>query len=214
MRVDAIEPIQLAIFAKAPIPGYAKTRLISVLGAEGAADLQARLVRRTVQTALASSLRPITLWCAPDTTHELFVSLHKSSEIDLRAQVDSDLGTRMLAAFEQLTKRGPALLIGTDCPALSIGHLDQCASALREGRDAVFIPAEDGGYVLIGLRHPYRALFDDIAFGTSAVMRETRGRLSELGLRAFEADSLWDIDTSSDYQRAKSEGLLSDPCRK
>lgn len=212
MRDDAIEPIQLAIFAKAPIPGYAKTRRISVLGAEGAADLQARLVRRTVQTALASSLRPITLWCAPDTTHELFVSLHRSNEIDLRVQVDSDLGTRMLAAFEQLTKRGPALLIGADCPALSVRHLDQCASALREGIDAVFIPAEDGGYVLIGLRQPHRALFDGIAFGTNAVMRETRGRLSELGLRAFEADSLWDIDTSSDYQRAKSEGLLSDPC--
>lgn len=212
MRDDAIEPIQLAIFAKAPIPGYAKTRLIPVLGAQGAADLQARLVRRTVQTTLASSLRPVTLWCAPDTTHELFVSLHKSSEIDLCAQVDSDLGTRMLAAFEQLTKRGPALLIGTDCPALSTGHLDQCASALREGRDAVFIPAEDGGYVLIGLRHPYRALFDGIAFGTDAVMRQTRGRLSKLGLSAFEADPLWDIDTSSDYQRAKSDGLLPDRC--
>ena len=210
MRDDAIESIQLAIFAKAPIPGYAKTRLISVLGAEGAADLQALLVRRTVQTALASSLRPITLWCAPDTTHELFVSLHRSNEIDLRAQVDSDLGMRMLDAFEQLTRRGPALLIGTDCPALLAGHLDQCASALREGADAVFIPAEDGGYVLIGLRRPRRALFDGIDIGTDAVMRQTRKRLSKLGLRTFEADALWDIDTSVDYQRAKSAGLLSE----
>jgi uncharacterized protein len=209
MRDDAIEPIQLAIFAKAPIPGYAKTRLISVLGAEGAADLQALLVRRTVQTALASSLRPITLWCAPDTTHELFAALHKGHEIDIHAQVEGDLGTRMLAAFEQLTRRGPALLIGTDCPAISAEHLDRCASALREGMDAVFIPAEDGGYVLIGLRRPHRRLFEDVAFGTEAVMRQTRERVSELGLRAFEADALWDVDTSDDFQRAKSNGLLS-----
>ncbi|MGQ0682304.1 TIGR04282 family arsenosugar biosynthesis glycosyltransferase [Bradyrhizobium sp.] len=209
MRNDAIEPIQLAIFAKAPIPGYAKTRLISVLGAEGAADLQALLLGRTIQTALASSLRPITLWCAPDTTHEIFMSLHKGHDIDIHAQVDGDLGTRMLAAFEQLTEHGPALLIGTDCPTLSAGHLDRCASALREGMDAAFIPAEDGGYVLIGLRRPHRSLFEDIAFGTDEVMRQTRERLNELGLSAFEADALWDVDTSADYQRAQSDGLLT-----
>jgi hypothetical protein len=130
----------------------------------------------------------------------------------MHAQVDGDLGARMLAAFKKLTKRGPALLIGTDCPALSPGHLDQCASALREGMDAAFIPAEDGGYVLIGLRRPYRQLFEDIAFGTDAVMRQTRERANALGLKAFEADALWDIDASADYQRAKSGGLVSDLC--
>lgn len=211
MRSENVESIQLAIFAKAPIAGYAKTRLISVLGAEGAAELQHLLVRRTVRVALASPLRPISLWCAPDITHELFVSLHRDHGIDTHAQADGDLGTRMLDAFERLTRRGPALLIGTDCPALLPGHLDQCASALREGADSVFIPAEDGGYVLIGLRRPYRALFDGIAFGTSAVMRQTRERLSELALRTFEADALWDVDTAADYQRAKAAGVLSEP---
>lgn len=202
--------IQLAIFAKAPIAGYAKTRLISVLGAEGAAELQALLVQRTVRLALMSTLRPISLWCAPDITHELFASLHENYGIDTHSQVDGDLGPRMLDAFEQLTRRGPALLIGTDCPALTAGHLDRCAAALREGADAVFIPAEDSGYVLIGLRRPHRALFEGIALGTNAVMQQTRERLSELGLRAFEADALWDLDTSADYQRAKSAGVLSE----
>lgn len=209
MRDEAVEPIQLAIFAKAPIAGYAKTRLISDLGAERAASLHAFLVRRTIQTALASSLRPVTLWCAPDESHGLFASLRKDHWIRTHAQAEGDLGSRMLDAFERLTKRGPALLIGSDCPALSAEHLDRCAFALRQGSDAVFIPAEDGGYVLIGLRRPVHRLFQNVAFGTSAVMRQTRERLSEHPLRVFETEPLWDLDTLADYERAKSEGLLS-----
>ncbi len=209
MPGETANPVQLAIFAKAPIAGYAKTRLISALGSDGAASLQALLVRRTVRTALASSVRPLSLWCAPDTTHDLFASLQREYAIETYAQSGDDLGMRMLNAFEVMTKSAPTLLIGTDCPALSAAHLDRCALALRNGDDAVFVPVEDGGYALIGLRRPVRPLFEDIAFGTSDVMRQTRERLSELGLSAFEADALWDVDTSADYERANSAGLLS-----
>jgi len=210
MRDAAIEPVQLAIFTKAPVAGYAKTRLISALGAEGAADLHAFFVKRAVETALSSSQRPVTLWCAPDASHELFQSLRKVYGIETFDQIEGDLGARMLDAFVRLTARGPTLLIGTDCPVLSAADLDRCASALRDGADAVFIPAEDGGYVLIGLRQPQRRLFEGIAFGTDAVMGQTRARLRELGLRAIETDALWDIDTVADYERARSEGLLSE----
>lgn len=206
-------PVQLAILAKAPIAGYAKTRLIGDLGCERAASLQAFLVRRTVQTALASCLRSVTLWCAPDASHSLFASLREDYGIDTQAQVEGDLGVRMLDVFERLTARGPTMLIGTDCPALCAGDLDRCAAALRREADAVFIPAEDGGYVLIGLKRPIRQLFEGVAFGTDAVMRQTRERLSELRLRAIEADTLWDVDTFADYERARSEGLLSKFCR-
>lgn len=209
MRNESAEPIQLAIFAKAPIAGYAKTRLIPDLGPEGAAMLQAFLVRRTVQTALASSLRPVSLWCAPDADHELFTSLRQEYGIDTYVQAEGDLGARMFDALDRLTKFAPALLIGTDCPVLSAVHLDRCAAALREGSDAVFIPAEDGGYALVGLRQPARRLFEDVSFGTDAVMRQTRERLNELGWKVFEADELWDLDMPADYQRARSEGLLS-----
>jgi rSAM/selenodomain-associated transferase 1 len=209
MRDEAIEPVQLAIFGKAPIAGFAKTRLISALGAEGAANLHAFLVKRTVETALASSLRPVTLWCAPDACHDLFRSLRKVYGIETFDQIEGDLGARMLDAFVRLTARSPTLLIGTDCPMLSAADLDRCASGLRGGGDAVFIPAEDGGYVLIGLRRPQPRLFEGVAFGTDGVMRQTRERSRELHLSAFETDALWDVDTVADYERARSEGLLS-----
>ena len=116
---------------------------------------------------------------------------------------------RMLSTFEILTKSAPTILIGTDCPALSAIHLNRCALALQNGSDAAFIPAEDGGYALIGLKRPTRRLFENIAFGTSEVMRQTRERLSELGLCTFETEALWDLDTPADFERATLAGLLS-----
>lgn len=199
--------VQVAIFAKAPVVGYAKTRLIPEIGPEGAASLQAFFVQRTVETALTSSLRPVSLWCAPDASHDLFQWLSRVYGIEMFDQVEGNLGERMLGAFAWLTERGPTLLIGTDCPVLSAAHLDRCANALRY-KDAVFTPAEDGGYVLVGLKRPQRRLFEDLAFGTEIVMRETRQRLKELKLTAIETEPLWDVDTAEDYRRAKSAGLV------
>lgn len=203
-------PVELAIFAKAPVAGYAKTRLIPMLGPHGAAALHAALVGQTVAMAAASSLRPISLWCAPDTDHPLFASLHQAFDVILHRQVDGDLGARMLDAFEQLTAKGPAILIGTDCPTLSPELLQWCESSLRGGADAVFAPAEDGGYALVGLRKPSRRLFEDIAWGTNRVMSTSRDRLRELGWTLRETHLLWDIDTPDDYRRAQAEGLVLD----
>ena len=211
MPESTVDAVQLAIFAKAPIAGYAKTRLIPSLGAEGAAELQACLFQRTMQTALASPLRPITLWCAPDCDHPIFQSARQEHGFTTHVQAGDDLGERMFDAFERLTRRSPALLIGTDCPILSADHLMRCAAALVGGADAAFIPAEDGGYALIGLRKPVWRLFEGMPWGTADVMRLTRDRLREEHLSAFEADQLWDVDTPADYYRAKSAALLGDP---
>jgi hypothetical protein len=164
-----------------------------------------------MKTALASPLRPITLWCAPDCDHPIFRSADLEYGITTRVQAGDDLGERMFGTFEQLTRRSPALLIGTDCPILSADHLMRCAAALVAGTDAAFIPTEDGGYALIGLRKPVWRLFEGMPWGTGDVMRITRDRLREERLSAFETDQLWDIDTPADYDRAKSAALLSDP---
>lgn len=210
MRDEMSDPIQIAIFAKAPVAGYAKTRLIPLLGPQGAADLQALLVRRTLQTAMKSSLRPVSLWCAPDQSHELFASLSEEFAIVTHPQIGGDLGARMLNAFEAMTQLGPVVLIGTDCPALTAETLLRCASALQDGADAVFIPAEDGGYALIGLKRPVPQLFENIPWGTSQVMARTHDRLHALRLQVYEAQELWDIDTPADYLRAQSAGVLGD----
>jgi len=154
-------PVSIAILAKAPIPGLAKTRLIPTIGAPAAAVLQERLTERAVATALAASVGPVTLWCAPDSTHTTFLKLVARSRITLKPQPEGDLGTRMLAATAANT--GPVLVMGTDCPALTDVHLRSAANALRDGTDVVLIPAEDGGYVLIGTRSTQPALFADIA---------------------------------------------------
>src|SRR5450432_3033003 len=165
----------IAILAKAPIPGLSKTRLMRSIGAHAAAVLAVRLTERTVATAAQADIGKVTLWCAPDPGHVSFRELVARHKIALKRQPDGDLGGRMLAAMN-----GPTLVIGTDCPALTAGHLREAANALRDA-DVVLIPAEDGGYVLIGARAAQPELFSNITWGTAAVLAETRTRISTLG---------------------------------
>jgi len=198
------EQVNIAVFAKAPEPGAAKTRLIPALGAPAAARLQRTLTRRAVATALQANLGSVTLWCAPDARHRFFRALRQHVGVPCRAQPAGDLGDRMLEAFRWHCAQGPLLLMGTDCPALSPGDLRTAAQALREGCDAVFLPAEDGGYVLVGLRRPQPALFEGIAWGTASVMEETRVRLRACGATWREPRTLWDVDRPADLPRLQA----------
>jgi glycosyltransferase A (GT-A) superfamily protein (DUF2064 family) len=109
----------------------------------------------------------------------------------------------MAGALElALSEGSPALLIGCDCPVFSAAYLRDAAAACAGGCHAVFGPAEDGGYVLIGLAcSPSPQLFDNIAWGGATVMRETRARLSRLGWRWTELETLWDVDRPEDLPR-------------
>lgn len=192
--------VAIAILAKAPIPGLTKTRLIPYLGADGAATLQDWLLRRTVATALNSNLGPVTLWCAPDTAHPAFVDLAVGGRIALRQQREGNLGERMHQALAESPMTGGTLVIGTDCPALGPAHLQAAAAALA-AYQAVVIPAEDGGYVLIGMRQPSWRVFTGINWGSAKVMTQTRERLLETGWQWSELPSLWDVDREEDFER-------------
>jgi rSAM/selenodomain-associated transferase 1 len=190
------------IFARAPRPGTVKTRLIPLLGAEGAAALHARLVEQTLETARAAAFRRIELHGAPDVDDPFFRACAAHFAVALAAQADGDLGARMLAAFESVLATHPrALLLGSDCPALTARHLQQAERALRDGADAVFVPCEDGGYALIGLKCVDAKLFEDIAWGSDRVMAETRVRLEQRGWTWRELETLWDVDRPEDYAR-------------
>jgi glycosyltransferase A (GT-A) superfamily protein (DUF2064 family) len=96
------------------------------------------------------------------------------------------------------------MVIGTDCPALTADHLRGAASALAD-HDVVLVPAEDGGYVLIGMRAPQPGLFSDMVWGTETVLAETRARIARLGLTSCELETLWDVDRPEDLARLSAE---------
>ena len=198
---ELLQSVQIAIMAKAPIPGLAKTRLIPALGASGAARLQRRLTRMTVACALDAQLGDVTIWCAPDSEHRFFRALRRTTSVTLLDQYSGDLGARMHTAFRLQCAQGPVLVIGTDCPVLRPAHLREAARALLAGDDAVFYPAEDGGYVLVGLRAPQPTLFTDLAWSTSRVMSDTRARALAQGLRMREFETLWDVDLPEQLER-------------
>jgi rSAM/selenodomain-associated transferase 1 len=194
----------ILVFARAPVPGAAKTRLIPRLGAWRAARLQARLTARALKTALAARCGRVELHVSPRTTHGFFVFCGKRFQVNLKAQAGKDLGERMHRAMARALRRHKAvIIIGTDCPALTPGDLRRAVRLLR-GCDAVLAPAEDGGYALIGLTKPSPRLFSAIPWGTSAVYEQTAARLASAGYRWRALRTVWDVDRPEDLDRLRS----------
>lgn len=196
-----VRGFEIAIMAKAPIAGFAKTRLIPLLGAEGAADLQNWLLQKTVTTALAAKLGPVSLWCTPDCDHPAFVKCNDYGVMNRFRQPDGDLGVRMLAAAEHGRGALGTVIVGTDCPTLGADDILNACQAIREGNDAAIIPAEDGGYVLIAVRQAYTELFTDIDWSTPRVRAQTRLRARGAGIRLVESLPKWDVDLPGDFAR-------------
>ena len=199
VSAGAGDRVEIAILARAPLAGQAKTRLIPLLGADGAARLQGWLLARTVATAAAADLGPVALWCAGPPDHPDFGRCLGSGKVSLHEQPEGDIGVRMLAAATAAKSPGGVLVIGTDCPVLTPALLREAATAL-DGHDAVVFPAEDGGYVLIGMRRPAPELFAGIEWSTGSVMARTRERLAGLGWSWAEPATLWDVDRPADYE--------------
>jgi uncharacterized protein len=200
--------VSVLVFARAPLPGTTKTRLIPALGAEGAAALQARLIKHTLARVRLAAPGALELHGAP--ADDAFLR-YCAARYDARlvAQSEGDLGERMGHAFRGALNEGrPALVVGTDCPALSARHISQAACALAGGEDAVFVPTDDGGYALVGLARFDEQVFSGVAWSTCRVMRETRERLAGLGWRWIELETLWDVDRPADLERLRASGLL------
>jgi rSAM/selenodomain-associated transferase 1 len=148
---DTLGDTALIVFAKAPEAGRAKTRLIPALGAEGAAALAARLLDHALQQAADAGLAALELCVAPDATHPRLQAAAARHGAALTLQGEGDLGARMQRALSRrLALHERVLLIGTDAPSLDARVLHAAAAAL-DGHDAVFVPALDGGYALVGL---------------------------------------------------------------
>ena len=205
-RTDSARSV--IVFAKAPRPGHAKTRLIPLLGAEGAAALQARLIKHTLSTVRQAGFRAIYLYGAPAEDDFLRFCADRYGA-ELIPQCEGDLGARMSAALTgTLVTSTSAVLIGSDCPAMTPHALRGAVRALEDGKDAAFVPTEDGGYALVALKRCHPTLFQGIGWSTSAVMEDTRARLRAVGWTWAELDLLWDVDTPEDYERLLASRLI------
>jgi rSAM/selenodomain-associated transferase 1 len=197
---------RVVVMAKAPVAGHAKTRLVPRLGADGAARLAERMLTHAVAQALAARIGAVELCCAPDASHPAFIRF-AGHGVQFSGQGDGDLGARMQRAIERARRDADAaIVIGTDTPALDAAYLRRARDALVH-HDAVFGPAADGGYTLVGLRVPAPQLFDAVPWSTSSVMAVTRERLAAGGLRHAELPTLHDIDEPADLRHLPADWL-------
>ncbi len=196
--------VAVIIFAKAPIPGLAKTRLIPVLGAEQSALLHAALTERAIVTAQKSGAEAVELCCTPNCDEAFFQYCAEDFGVTLTEQGDGDLGERMLRTFDDVLQEfDKAIIIGADCPAFTVKHIRAAVEAL-DNADVVLMPAEDGGYVLIGATRIDARMFAGIDWGTDRVLAAQRRNLASCGLKWLETDTLWDVDRPEDLDRLKA----------
>lgn len=195
----------IMIFCKAPVPGKVKTRLLPSLSAAEAAEVHRELSRRALKTAAESGLCRVQLWCAPTSRHPFFAELASGRAGVLREQQGADLGARMRHAFDTAFSRyRRAVIIGCDCPSLTAADLDRALAALADSSRCALTPAEDGGYVLIGLNRPAPSLFTDMPWGSDRVLHLTLERLRRLRREVVQMDCRWDVDTADDLRRYRA----------
>ncbi|MCF6337961.1 MAG: TIGR04282 family arsenosugar biosynthesis glycosyltransferase [Gammaproteobacteria bacterium] len=189
---------RILVFCKAPQAGKVKTRLAKNIGETAAKVVHEHLAWHCLQQMLGFAVAPVELWCAPDMDHDFFSYCHTQLGIPLKQQVGNDLGQRMQHAMnETLCNHAPVVLIGTDCPALTADYLQSACAAVSQNK-TVIVPAEDGGYVLLGMNKLQPELFIDMPWGTSQVYTETMTRVTG---EVETLKPLWDIDYIADLRR-------------
>ncbi len=203
---------RLILFGRYPVPGRTKTRLIPSIGPAGAADLQRRLTLKSLATALQAGLPASCVeFCYTDGAACQVKQWLGRSGIGLRRQFGENLGTRMRNAFQAALDRTsrPVVLVGTDIPAMTAGHLKTAFQALTR-HDLVLGPSRDGGYWLIGMNRPVD-VFQGIPWSRPDVLARTLSQARRIGLTATQLDPLDDIDTAADLAAWQPDGRWRKP---
>jgi rSAM/selenodomain-associated transferase 1 len=190
---------QLIVFVKAPRPGLVKTRLAAVMGPAAAAAAY-RSLAETLFSRLPTTADVELKFTPADAAAEILPWIRPKWR--LSPQSAGGLGDRMSNAFADAFARGAkrVVIIGSDCPYLDSGDLDEAYNLLQD-HDVVLGPAGDGGYWLIGLQRPQPSLFQSIPWSTETVLSATLAAADHWGLRVGRLRELDDIDTAEDYRR-------------
>lgn len=194
---------RILILSKAPRPGRVKTRLIPLLGEAGACAFHRACLAHTLHRLANTGLAPAELWLDCDMDEAEVLSLVPGGSCSVHVQRPGDLGQRMVhAAASALARGGDAvILVGTDAPLLDASCLESALRLLQGDADVVMGPAEDGGYVLLGLREAHPKLFQGMPWGGDQVAHQTRVCCRTEGLALHELPMLWDVDRPRDVMR-------------
>ncbi len=195
----------IALFARAPIPGRVKTRLIGSLSAEEVADLYRAFVL-DVWEMLSVLAREAKLFLYADREHQEWHALAGGST---RLQKGADLGERMLRCFEEMQAAGhrPLLILGSDSPALAPETIAPWVELL--GRHPSLLgPAEDGGYYAIGCRAPHPRMFERVEWSGPHTLAQTAAALEHCGLPPGYLPLHYDVDAPLDLERLRREVSL------
>ena len=193
---------RLLLFAREPVAGRVKTRLQPELQAAGCLDLHRALLRRAAHTMAAAELAPWQLWVDANPRHADFLALCDPASI--HQQVGADLGLRMQHAAAQALGAADVdavVIVGADCPAVDAVYMAQALDALAGGAEVVLGPAEDGGYVLLGLRQAHPGIFAGVPWGQSDVLARTQANLAALAIEPVLLETRWDVDRPADLRR-------------
>ncbi len=192
--------------AKAPRVGEVKTRLVPPLTPQEAANLGGCFLQDIAENIVAAAKAvPIDGYVAysPLGSEALFRALLPPG-IGLLAPQRSGLGASLYHATEDLlaASYGAACLVNADSPTLPTAFLAEAARALAMPGDRVVLgPAADGGYYLIGLKQPHKRLFEEIAWSTEHVLRQTTERAAEIGLATVTLPVWYDVDDVASLRR-------------
>ena len=192
------EGVLLIQFAKAPVPGRVKTRMIPHLSAEQASELHYELFNWTAQVLCNEKLGVVELWLAGEAEQAFIASAHNLGFDSHKTQWGGDLGERMANAIaDGLGRYAKVVLVGSDCPAIDREYLCSAIEALDDN-DVVLGPSQDGGYVLIGARVVCPEIFLGIDWGDSTVFNDTVDILTRGEMSWQSLSVLSDIDRPED----------------
>lgn len=191
---------RIVLFAREPVEGRVKTRLEPVLGRQGALAMHCELTRYMIHMVGQSGLAELELSVDGNPDHGWFRQC--AAELRRYAQQGDHLGERMRRAAKQvLAEREMVILLGADCVSVDADYLQSALRELEAGTDVVLGPAEDGGYVLLGLRRSDLSIFDALPWGSAEVLDLTRKKLQAQAIEWKELAPRWDVDRPADIER-------------
>ena len=194
----------LIIFAKNPIPGKVKTRLIPHITPTEAAELYEAFVTDIICNTHKLQCEQVTIAYAPSNAEAAFHSICGQS-VNYLPQKGDNLGERMKNAFKHSFDNGSTrtVIIGTDSPTLPLSYIQKAFDTLKEVPVAIG-PTFDGGYYLIGLSEQNFEIFDGIDWSTSKVFGQTLTRVQAINKQLYVLPPWYDVDTPDNLEFLRS----------